>query len=80
MGLFDKNPKEPLISSYQVLDKEVVCPVCGYTKFEARDILLNTTAMTFFGFDWANRTATALICTNCTRIEWYFNKPKLLSN
>jgi len=80
MGLFDKNPKEPLICSYKVHDKAVVCQACGHAKFEARDILLNTTAMTFLGLDWANRSATALICTNCTRIEWYYNKPKLLSN
>jgi len=80
MGLFDKKPKEPFISSYQVLNKEIVCPVCSNTKFVAKEILLNTSAMTFFGLDWANRQASALVCTNCSRIEWYFNKPKLFGN
>jgi predicted nucleic-acid-binding Zn-ribbon protein len=76
MGLFDRQPKIPLISSYEILNKKIVCPNCGHDKFEVREILLNTSAMTFFGFDWANKSASAMICTNCTRIEWYFDKPK----
>jgi hypothetical protein len=27
--------------------------------------MLNTTGAEFFGIEWANRTATALICTDC---------------
>lgn len=77
MGIFDRNPKQPFIASYRNMGKKIVCPNCGHDKFEARDVLLNTTAMTFFGFDWANRTASALICTQCSRIEWYFNQPEI---
>jgi hypothetical protein len=32
----------------------------------ARSIVkLNTTGAEFFGIEWTNRTATALICTDC---------------
>lgn len=75
MGLFDRTPKEPVIGSFRILGQKVQCPRCGHDKFESRDVLLNTPAMTFFGFDWANRTATALICGSCSRIEWFLNKP-----
>ncbi|MEW5842550.1 MAG: DNA-binding protein [Bacteroidota bacterium] len=75
MSLFDKKQQEPFISSYKALDKRIICPNCGNDKFLVRDVLLNTPGMTFFGLDWANRNATALICTSCTRIEWYFEKP-----
>ncbi|MBM4170483.1 MAG: DNA-binding protein [Ignavibacteria bacterium] len=78
MGIFDKQPKDPFISAYKLFDKKIICPNCGNEKFQVRDVLLNTSAMTFFGFDWANRTASALICTSCTRIEWYFDKPNAI--
>ncbi|MCL6097557.1 MAG: DNA-binding protein [Bacteroidetes bacterium] len=77
MSLFDKKTKEPFVSSYKILDKKIICPHCGSDKFQIRDVLLNTPGMTFFGLDWANRDASALICTTCTRIEWYFEKPKV---
>lgn len=77
MGLFDKSPKQTLTGSFRAAGHKLQCPACGNDKFESRDVLLNTPAMTFFGFDWANRTATALICTHCTRIEWFLNKPEL---
>ena len=75
MGIFDKAPKEEFISSYSIAGKKIVCPNCGSDKFQMRDVLLNTSAMSFFGLDWANRSASALICTGCTRIEWYLDKP-----
>ena len=80
MGIFDKNPKTPIIGMYQNLGKKIVCPNCGNDKFEKRDVLLNTAGMSFLGLDWANRSAAALICTNCTRIEWYLNQPTLIFN
>lgn len=80
MGIFDRQQKTPLTGSYKMMGKKIVCPNCGGNKFEVRDVLLNTTAMTFFGFDWANKTASAMICTGCSRIEWYFNQPELSVN
>ncbi|MCL4549090.1 MAG: DNA-binding protein [Bacteroidetes bacterium] len=77
MSLFDKKTKEPFVSSYKILDKKIICTHCGSDKFQIRDVPLNTPGMTFFGLDWANRDASALICTTCTGIEWYFEKPKV---
>lgn len=77
MGLFNRQSTYPAIASYKNMGKLITCPNCGNDKFEARDVLLNTTAMTFFGFDWANKSASALICTQCSRIEWYFNPPQI---
>lgn len=79
MGIFDKNPKGPIVGSFKIIDKKIECLNCGHDKFEMRDILLNTPGLTFLGIDWANRTASALICTNCSRIEWYLNKPTILN-
>lgn len=79
MGLFDRQPKYPSIATYRNMGKKITCPNCGNDKYEVRDVLLNTTAMTFFGFDWANRTASAMICTQCSRIEWYFNLPEIIN-
>ncbi len=79
MGLFDKNPREPIVGSFKVLDKKIICPNCGNDSFQTRDVLLNTPGMSFFGLDWANRTASALICTKCGRIEWYFNQPQIFN-
>lgn len=77
MGFFDTQTKYPAIATYNNMGKKITCPNCGNDKFEVRDVLLNTTAMTFFGFDWANKTASALICNKCSRIEWYFNPPQI---
>jgi len=76
MGIFDKTEKlEKQIASFSMNGKEIVCPFCSNHKFEYREILLNTPGMTFLGFDWANRSASVLICTTCSRIEWFFNRP-----
>ncbi len=80
MGIFDMTPKEPLISSYQIMNKKIACPSCGNDKFELKDILLNTPGLTFLRLDWANRSASVLVCTKCTRIEWYLNKPNSFYN
>jgi predicted nucleic-acid-binding Zn-ribbon protein len=79
MGIFDRSSKEPFIGTYQIMNKIIICPNCGHDKFEMKDVLLNTAGMSFLGLDWANRSASALICTNCTRIEWYLNKPNSIN-
>lgn len=54
-----------------VSGKQVNCPFCGHDYFFRRDIKLNTTGMSFFGFDWLNQSAKALVCAECGRIEWF---------
>ena len=60
-------------SQFAVLNKLVRCPTCNHKQFHKRSILLNTRGMTFFGLDEFNKTATALLCSNCGRYIW-FNK------
>lgn len=60
---------------YEVESKLVRCPHCGHDRFAAGEALLNTVGMTFVGLDWANRTASTLMCDECGRIEWFGQKP-----
>ncbi|HMP30585.1 MAG TPA: hypothetical protein PKD85_13350, partial [Saprospiraceae bacterium] len=31
----------------------------------------NTSTATFFGLDWANKSAHCLVCSECTHIMWF---------
>jgi predicted nucleic-acid-binding Zn-ribbon protein len=73
--LFDSTKVEHFTNTYQVEGKLIVCPHCGNKQFDQGTALLNTPGMTFFGLDWANRTATILGCKQCGRIEWYLRQP-----
>lgn len=50
---------------------KLVCPVCGGEEFHHRQTLLNTSAATFFGFDWANANADNYICKHCFYMFWF---------
>ena len=60
---------------YEVESKLVRCPHCGNEIFAEGEALLNTVGMTFLGLDWANKTASTLMCATCGRIEWFGQKP-----
>lgn len=45
--------------------RQLMCLICGAGQFTERPVKLNTTGAEFFGIEWTNRTATALICTDC---------------
>jgi predicted nucleic-acid-binding Zn-ribbon protein len=57
-----------------VKGKDLTCPVCGNKKFFQREAQLNKATSTFFGLDWANRSATCLVCSSCTYIYWFLGK------
>jgi len=76
MPIFDSTKEEKLPSTFEVSGIRVVCPHCRHEQFEHRSILLNTPGMTFFGLDWANRTAAILICTTCGQIQWFAAEPQ----
>lgn len=63
---------------YTVEDKPVRCPHCGGEEFAEGEALLNTTGMTFLNLDWANKSASTLMCAVCGRIEWFGQKPTRL--
>ena len=60
---------------FELLGKQITCTHCGDTEFEEGKAQLNTPGLTFFGLDWANRTASVLICTKCGCIHWYLQAP-----
>jgi len=59
---------------YKVNKERIECTHCKHTRFLKGSAMLNTAGMTLLGLDWANRTATTLMCDNCGLIHW-FGKP-----
>jgi hypothetical protein len=53
--------------------KKLACLVCAHERFHKRRALLNTRTATFFKLDWANATATNLVCMQCGYIHWFLN-------
>jgi len=53
---------------------KLVCPVCKNTTFWSKRTLMNTPGMTFFGLDWANKSAQNYICGDCGYVYWFLNK------
>jgi hypothetical protein len=64
------------IHSYQIRGKEIVCLHCGNDQFDEGSALLNTSGMTFLNLDWANRSATVLVCQYCGHIQWFLQHPE----
>ncbi len=61
---------------YMAAGRKIRCPHCGGTYFIEGSAQLNTAGMTFLGLDWANRSATTLMCDHCGYIQWYGEKPE----
>ena len=68
-----KEANEP--SEYSVAGRPVRCPHCGEVKFAPAGALLNTRARSAFNLDWADPSATILVCAECGRVEWFVNEP-----
>ena len=64
--------KEKTFKEISVKGHKLECPVCKNNKFWTKETLMNTTGMTFFGLDWANKDAKNFICSNCTYVFWFF--------
>lgn len=60
---------------YRINDQPIQCSHCGKATFRKGSAMLNTAGMTFLGLDWANRTATTLMCDNCGLIHWFAKTP-----
>jgi predicted nucleic-acid-binding Zn-ribbon protein len=55
----------------EIKGHELRCPICNNTSFWTKEAQLNTAVATFFNFDWANKSATCFICSECTYISWF---------
>ena len=62
-------------TEYSIGGRPVKCPHCGETRFVAGHALLNTRGASLLNIDWANASATTLVCAECGRIEWYMKDP-----
>ena len=70
MSIFKKSdPKTVRITKHALK-----CPVCDNKMFYTRKAQLNTSVATFFNLDWASRTATCYVCSECTHISWFLGK------
>ena len=56
---------------FSVAGSPVRCSHCGGQDFAESTAMLNTPGMTLVGLDWANRTATVLVCATCGHVEWF---------
>ena len=75
---FDSTEKVTGAHSFRIQGKGIVCPHCDSDRFEIGSALLNTSGMTFFNLDWANRQATILTCSTCTHIQWFLQQPEVI--
>jgi uncharacterized protein len=62
--------------TYQITGKSIICPHCGNDRFDKKSALLNTAGLTFLNLDWANRSATVLVCKKCGYIQWFMQEPE----
>jgi predicted nucleic-acid-binding Zn-ribbon protein len=62
-------------TGFEIAGRPVRCPHCGNSHFIAGHAMLNTATRTFFKVDWADPSATTLVCDECGRIEWFVNEP-----
>ncbi len=57
--------------SYEVHGEILECSHCGHDHFFFRRAQLNTSWLTFFNLDWANKSASYFTCENCRHIMWF---------
>jgi hypothetical protein len=57
--------------TYEVLGRQLRCPICQHDHFRVRRSLLNTPGLTFLNLDWANRRATNFVCARCGHMLWF---------
>jgi hypothetical protein len=55
----------------EIAGRELHCTICLHPRFRERKAQLNTAAASFFDLDWANPSATCLVCENCGYIHWF---------
>ena len=63
---------------FSLKGQTISCPHCNNQEFEKGSAQLNTAGMTLLNVDWANKSATLLICTTCGQIQWFTQTPERL--
>ena len=77
MGLFSRtgSTTEKTAARFLVGGSEVSCPQCRNDRFHEGQAQLNTAAMSLMNLDWANKSATTLVCSQCGFICWFADSP-----
>jgi len=52
------------------------CPHCGSSAFSQGRAMLNSAGSTLLNLDWLDPSATILVCSGCSRIEWFAREPE----
>ncbi|WP_296051672.1 hypothetical protein [uncultured Alteromonas sp.] len=60
---------------YQINSVDINCIHCGHQHFDEGKAQLNTAFLTFINADWANQSASVLVCKNCSYIMWFGKTP-----
>ena len=63
---------------YAAAGQPIRCTHCRHASFIAGSALMNTVGMTFLNLDWANKTATTLMCDGCGLVHWFVEPPTAL--
>lgn len=58
----------------EVKGHELKCPVCSNNEFWKGSAQLNSAVMTFFNLDWADKSATYFVCSECTHLSWFLGE------
>lgn len=67
--MFKRKPVTAMVG-----DRPIQCLVCGGEQFWDRAVQLNTSGMEFLGIEWANASATGLICADCGYVHEFVGK------
>ena len=52
-------------------ERQLFCLVCEGASFGYREVLMNTSGMTFLDLDWANKNAHGIICRSCGYVHTF---------
>jgi uncharacterized protein len=75
---FKRAAKEFGPKRFVLAGKMISCPHCSSQRFNIGEAQLNTALATLFNLDWANESATVLICIECGQIQWFGKAPESL--
>jgi hypothetical protein len=56
--------------------KRISCPHCGHETFDIQDKVFNSWSRELFTSELFSQTAAVLICTNCTHLQWFGERPE----
>lgn len=52
---------------------QLLCVVCGNRGFTRREVLMNTSGMTFLDLDWANKAGEGAVCRSCGYVHTFLD-------